>query len=124
MTVKGWTGLAPATVLFFLFMEAAVLSLMGRHQYGMNALLMLLFALCGTLMLVHGSLSQILFSEGIKTARPLMFLSWGAGLFNLIACLLLIPCLGVSGAALAFVLTYSLMVLWLFKAKDRYLDAR
>jgi O-antigen/teichoic acid export membrane protein len=47
---------------------------------------------------------------------------WGAGTFNFIACLLLIPRLKITGAALAFIFTYALMLFWLWWAKDSYLE--
>ena len=122
LAAKGWTYLAPAMVLLFVAAEAAFLSLMGKHQYGMDARLMFLFALCGTLLLAQSSLMQILASGGVKALRLGMFLVWGAGTFNFIACLLLIPRLKITGAALAFIFTYALMLFWLWWAKDSYLE--
>ncbi|PIU20070.1 MAG: hypothetical protein COT18_04150, partial [Elusimicrobia bacterium CG08_land_8_20_14_0_20_59_10] len=40
MTVKGWARLVPALMIFFIGMQAAVLSLMGRHQYQLRPSLM------------------------------------------------------------------------------------
>lgn len=122
MAAASWRGLAIPAFLFFLAAETVVLFLMGRQQYGMQAELMFLFALCGTLMLVYGSLAQIIFSEGVKAARLSLFLAWGGGLINFTTCLALIPLLGIAGAALAFILTYILLLAWICKVKDSYLS--
>ena len=122
MTVKGWARLSPALIIFFILVQAAVLSLMGRHQYQLRPALMLYFALCGTLMLVHSSLAQIVYSEGVKASRLSWLMAWGGGLVNFTACLLLIPVFRVSGAAMAFILTYVFLLAWLWKAKDSYLQ--
>ncbi|OGS13554.1 MAG: hypothetical protein A2234_03975 [Elusimicrobia bacterium RIFOXYA2_FULL_58_8] len=122
LAAKGWAYLAPASVLLFMAAEAAVLSLMGKHQYGMDARLMFLFALCSTLLLAQSSLSQIMVSGGLKASRLALLLSWGAGTLNFTSCLLLIPRWGIAGAALAFILTYSLILLWMWRARDSYLE--
>lgn len=122
LAASSWRRLAVPALLFFLAAEAAVLALMGRRQYGMQAELLFLFALCGTLMLAYGSLAQIVFSEGVKAARLSLFLAWGGGLVNFTACLALIPLFGVAGSALAFILTYTLLLAWLWKVKDAYLS--
>ncbi len=119
---ESWIRLALPAVLFFLAAETAALLLMGRHQYGMQAGLMVLFAICGTLMLIYGSLAQIVFSGGAKAARLILFTSWGGGLINFAACLALIPVFKVAGAAMAFILTYLFLLVWLWKAKDPYLS--
>ena len=121
MAVRSWLRLAPAAIVFFVLVEAAVLTLMGRHQYGMQPRLMLLFALCGTVMLVHSSLAQIIFSEGIKASRLSLTMTWAGGLLNFAACLLLIPVFRVDGAAMAFILTYVVLLFWFGKVKDSYL---
>ncbi len=122
LAAKGWTRLAPFAVLFFMAAEAAVLSLMGKHQYGMDAWMMLFFALCSTLLLVQSSLMQILAAGGVRALRIGMFLVWGAGLFNFAACLLLIPRFRIIGAAGAFILTYVLQLLWLRRYGDSWLE--
>jgi O-antigen/teichoic acid export membrane protein len=121
MTVSGWTGLAPAAVLLFIASQAAVLTLMGRHQYGMQPGMMLLFALCGAVMMAYSSLAQIVFSEGIRAARLSLLMALGGGAINLTACLILIPIFKVSGAAISFLLTYVFLTLWLWAAKGSYL---
>lgn len=121
MGTKIWLYLAPASVLVFVALEIAILSLMGRHQYGMDPLLMVLFSCCGTLMLAYNSMAQIIFSEGIKASRLAMAISLGAGAVNFAACILLVPYFKVMGAAAAFIITYSLMLAWLWKAKTPYL---
>lgn len=121
MGAKIWVYLAPAALLFFLAVETGILFLMGRHQYSMDPLLMLLFACCGTLMLAYNSMAQIIFSEGIRASRLAMTISLGAGVVNFAACMLLVPYLKVLGAAAAFIITYSLMLAWLWKAKAPYL---
>jgi len=121
LAVRGWAVLAPLSVIAFLLAEAAVISLMGRHQYGLRPDLMVLFAVSGALMLAHSSLAQIIFSEGVKASRLSLFMAWGGGLLNLAACLVLIPVLKVGGAAVAFILTYIFLISWLWKVKDSYL---
>lgn len=122
MAAASWKRLAVPAVIFFIAAEAAVLTLMGRQQYGMEPWLIFLFALCGALMLVYGSFAQIVFSEGVRAARLSLYLAWGGGLVNFTACFVLIPVFGVAGAALAFILTYVLLLLWLVKVKDAYLS--
>lgn len=122
MAAMSWMRLAVPAVLFFMAAEAAVLTLMGTQQYGIQPRLIFLFALCGTLMLIYGSLAQIVFSEGVRAAKLSLFLAWGGGLVNFTACLALIPIYGVAGAALAFILTYLLLLAWLWKVKDAYLS--
>jgi O-antigen/teichoic acid export membrane protein len=122
MCVRSWKYLAPAAVLLFVLAEALILTLMGKNQYGMDPQLMLLFALCGTLMLVQSSLTQIVFSEGVKAFRLTTTISLGTGVFNFIVCLLLIPHFKIAGAAVAFILTYAFMLAWLWKMKDPYIQ--
>ena len=122
LAVKGGAYLAPAAVLFFMAVEAAALSLMGKHQYGMDARLMFLFALCGTLLLLQNSLMYILSSGDVKALKMGMFLGWGTGLFNFTSCLLLIPRFKVAGAAAAFIFSYLLQLLWLLKYGEPYLE--
>lgn len=122
MAAGTWLRLALPTALFFLAVEAGALLLMGRQQYGLNGQRMALFAICGTLMLTYGSLAQIIFSEGVKAARLSLYMGWGGGIVNFAACLYFIPLMGVDGAALAFTLTYTLLLVWLWKVKDAYLS--
>ncbi|MCX5793630.1 MAG: oligosaccharide flippase family protein [Elusimicrobia bacterium] len=121
IAVRSWVRLAPAAIVCFIGVEAAVLALMGRHQYGMQSWLMLLFAVAGAITLAHSSLAQIVFSEGVKASRLSLFMSWGGGLVNFAACLLFIPVFKVGGAALALILTYVFLLAWLWKVKDSYL---
>lgn len=118
---KGWLYLAPAAFAVFMLTQAAVLSLMGRSQYGFDPGLASLFALCGTLMMVQGSLSQILLAEGIKGSRFSLFLSVGAGIFNFTACVVLIPHLKVAGVAVSLMMTQMLMLFLLWKVRGKYL---
>lgn len=113
--------LAPASFICLLVLETAVLALMGRHQYGMNAALMLLFAASGTLIMIQNLLGQIVASEGVRASRLSLFISAGSGISNFLLCLLLIPRLGVAGVPSAFILTSLWTLLWLYKAKDPYL---
>jgi O-antigen/teichoic acid export membrane protein len=113
---------APLVFLFLIAAEIGALTLMGRHQYGITPLLVCLFAACGTLMLVKNSLAFIVFSEGIGASRLALRMAIGAGLLNFTACLLLIPRFKVAGAAIALILTYSMLLAWLFISKDAYLN--
>lgn len=121
MAAKSWKKLFPAAVALLLCAEAAILALMGRHQYGMDPALMALFAVCGTLMLVQSSMSQILFSESIKASRLALFMSLGAGLLNFTLCLVLIPAMKTAGMAVAMILTYTFLLVWLWRSADAYL---
>ncbi len=122
IAVRVLMKLSPAAFIFFLLLQTAVLALMGRDQYGMDPLLMTLFAAGGTLMLAQSLLGQIIFSESVRASRLSLLMSAGAGLVNFALCLALIPAAGVKGVPLAFCLTYVLVMLWLWKAKDSYLE--
>ncbi len=122
LAVKSWKRLAPAVLAAFILVEFAILSLMGRQQYGFDPLLMVLFAVCGTLILAVNSLSQIILSEGIRASKLGFYVTLGSGLLNFAACLALVPRFGVAGVAIAFILTYSAMITWLWKVKDSYLS--
>jgi O-antigen/teichoic acid export membrane protein len=121
MAATSWKRLFPVAAALLLCAETAILALMGRHQYGMDPVLMLLFAACGTLILIQSSMSQILFSESIKTSRLALFMSLGSGLFNFGACLVLIPLLKTAGLAVAMIITYSLNLVWLWRSADTHL---
>jgi O-antigen/teichoic acid export membrane protein len=123
LAVRTWLRLFPAALLLFLAGGAAVVSFMGREQYRLDPALLLLFSAAGSLTMVQNSLGQILFSEGIRIARPFMLASWAAGLLNLTGCLLLIPALGVEGAAVSFIATYALTIAWYFRARRLYMEA-
>jgi O-antigen/teichoic acid export membrane protein len=123
LAVRSWSRLFVAVLVFFILIELAVLSLMGRHQYGLDLKLVLLFAVCGTLMLVQSSLTQIILAEGIKASRLGLYIAVGCGLLNFAACVVLVPRFGVEGVTLAFILSYSTMIAWLWKVKDSYLSA-
>jgi O-antigen/teichoic acid export membrane protein len=123
LAVRSWSRLLPVVLVFFIAVEFTVLSLMGRYQYGLDLRLVLLFAVCGTLMLVQSSLSQIILAEGIKASRLGLYIALGCGLLNFLACLALVPRFGVEGVTIAFILSYSAMIGWLWKMKDSYLSA-
>lgn len=122
LAAKGWLYALPAVILLFLAIEAAALYLMGRVQYNMELRLMIPFAICGALLLVQSSLSQIMASGGRKASRLALLMTCAAGTFNFLACLLLVPRFGITGAAFAFICTYTLMLLWLWQARDSYLE--
>lgn len=121
LAARSWKKLSlPAAAALFCA-QAVVLTLMGRHQYGMDPVLMLLFSVCGTLMLVQSSLAQILFSDSIKASRLSLFMSLGAGLLNLALCLALIPLLKIAGMAVALIITYLFLIAWVWRAVDTHL---
>lgn len=119
---KSWRKLFPAAALALFAAEAAILTLMGRHQYGMDAGLMALFAAAGTLMLIQSSMGQILFSDSIKASRLALLMSVGAGVFNFTLCLFLIPLMKIAGVAVSLILTYAFLLVWLRRSRDAYLD--
>ncbi len=121
MAIKSWKNLFFIAVALLFCTEATILALMGRRQYGMDPVLMVLFAFCGALMLVQSSMSQILFSESIKASRLALFMSLGAGLINFAACLALIPLLKTAGIAASLIITYSVLLAWLWRSADPYL---
>ncbi len=118
---RSWRYLGPAALLFFMLSETAVLSLMGRHQYALDIKLVFLFACCGTLLLAYYSQAQIIFSEGTRASRLSLIMALAGGAFNFAACLLLVPLFKIAGAAIAFIITYSVLLAWLWKAKDSHL---
>ena len=122
LAVKSWARLFPAVMVFFVLVELAVLSLMGGSQYGLSPRLTLLFAACGTLMLAQSSLSPIILAEGVKASRLGLYIALGSGLLNFLACLALVPRFGVEGVPIAFIITYSVMIAWLWAVKDSYLS--
>lgn len=113
--------LAPAAFISFIVLEAAVLSLMGRHQYGLDPGLMSLFACCGTMMFFNNILASIVYAEGLSASRLALAQAVGAGVFNFAACMALIPRFRIAGAAAAFILTYAVRLFWLWRVKGRYL---
>lgn len=121
LAVRGWLRLAPAAIALFLAAETGVLGLMGRHQYGLNPWTALLFAAAATAILIFTSLADIVYSEGVRALRFSLFLTWGGGLLNLAACLLLAPRFGAAAAAVSTILSYGAMTLLLRKAKTAYL---
>lgn len=123
MAVRSWLRLWPVVLLLFVLVEYIILSLMGKHQYGMDPKLMLLFAICGTLILVWTTFGHIALAAGVKASRLVLFLSLGAGALNLAACMLIVPRFGVEGATLAFILSHALMIGGLGLLKDEYLKA-
>jgi len=122
IAARTWGKLFPAAALLLFAAEAAILSLMGRHQYGMDLRLMVLFAVCGTLMLIQSSMGQIVFSDSIKASRLALFMSLGAGALNFVACLFLIPVFKIEGVAISLIITYVFLLAWLWKSRDSYLD--
>lgn len=122
LAIRSWKRLAPAVMIFFILVQLAVLTLMGRHQYGLDLRLVLLFAVCGTLMLAQSSLSQIILVQGVKASRLGLCIALGAGLLNFMACLALVPRFGIEGVTIAFILTYAAMIGWLWKVKGSYLS--
>ncbi len=121
MAARSWKRLFPVAALLLFCAEAAILALMGRHQYGMDPVLMTLFAVCGTLMLIQSSMAQIFFSESIAASRLSLFMSLGAGLINFTACLVLIPVMKTAGIAVSMILTYTFLLVWLWRSADSYL---
>ncbi len=122
LSIKFAKRLLPLIFIFFVFIEIAVLTLMGKSQYGMNATLIITFALCGILMLIQSSLTQIILAQGIKASRLALFMSLSAGLLNFILCILLIPHLKILATTISFIITYSFLIIWLWKVKNSYLQ--
>lgn len=113
--------LLPLIFVFFVLTETTVLTSMGKSQYGMDIKLIISFAVCGILMLIQSSLTQIILAQGIKAAKLALFMSLSAGLFNFILCILLIPEFKILSVPISFILTYSFMIIWLYMVKNRYL---
>ncbi|MDA8245005.1 MAG: oligosaccharide flippase family protein [Elusimicrobia bacterium] len=124
LAVRGWLRAGPAVILIFVLVQCAVLSLMGRHQYGLDPLLIALFSVAGSLTLLWTTLGNIILAEGVNASRMQLFLSLGAGLLNFLACVALVPALGVKGVPIAFIIAYSAMIGGLWLVKDSYLPPK
>lgn len=121
IAAASWKKLFPLVTLALFAAEAAILALMGSRQYGMDPWLMFLFAAAGTLMLMHSSLGQIVYADSIRASRLALYIGLGAGVFNFLVCLFIIPAMGIKGVAVSLILTHALMLVCLRKARDPYL---
>jgi lipopolysaccharide exporter len=120
--VRSWTWAALPTVAVFMAAQTAILLLMGRSKYPISPLLLLLFAVCSTIIMIQSSLGQVLGAQGVRGARLGLWTSITAGLVNLALCPVLIPRFGVAGAAIALSVSYLVSLVWCVTVRKLYFE--
>lgn len=115
----GWIPVFAGTAI----LQVVVVLLSGRHQYPLDATLVLAFSAAACILTVTGSMGQVIANEGVKGARFSLVLSLGLGLANCLLSWIFIPMLGVVGAVIAFGASYALGLIWITLVRKRFFAA-
>lgn len=118
---RGWLAASiPAFAGIALF-QTLTIFLMGRQKFPLDMGSVIIFSLASLAIVVHGTFSSVLASEGTRGARFVFGTSLFMGLANILFGVLWVPSLAIMGAALAILVSYGMGLIWLLAARHRYM---
>jgi len=105
--VKAWAKFWPVAFAVYLILELAIVLLTGKKEYTLDPYLLVLMAVAATIISIQGSLGQIIAAHSVAGVRWGVLTSTSAGLINVLVTAFLVPRIGLPGAPIAMITSYS-----------------
>jgi len=109
--VRLWLRLWPLILAFFAALLVVVVYLSGHHEYPLKPGYLALFSLASLLICIQSTFGQLLAAIGVNIMKWALLTSLLSGLINYVATMVLVPRLGIAGAAWALILNYAVTLL-------------
>lgn len=117
--VRSWLWLIIPVTAVFVLGQALLLVIMGP-RYPFSLPLLLLFALCSTVIVILSCMAQLISAQGIKGARLGLVNSMLTGGLTVVLSYLCIPKFGLNGAALALLISHVFTMVFVYLVRGWY----